>query len=224
MHWIRIRLKFPPFEKEHGLQSAFVRDMLVSQEGIKVVCQCQTQLLMLQHPSCPKAIKSIQIRYRLCHPTVTIGTPTVGFFLTPWRWVDLQQKYIKLPTIYHLITFLSTSCFNFLGKKKHRRKPYGKQSGLVSSLFTTQVTYIARTTVAMFWPWSSMIATITRFLNGTQIMWQTCGLGSFSSKKGTSYKLGCPPGQDASRHQDYYMFSRESLWLLQGGRTTQLIN
>ncbi len=25
------------------------------------------------------------------------------------------------------------------------------------------------------------------------------------------YELGCPPSQDASHHQEYYIFSRESL-------------
>ena len=37
------------------------------------------------------------------------------------------------------------------------------------------------------------------------------GPNRFQFEQELSYRLGLPPTQDASHHQDYYIFSRESL-------------
>ena len=117
---------------------------------------------MPQHQVAPRPMKSIKIRYVLRHPLVTIGIPTVVFLNSlalGWSLTKMHQ----IASIYHLITFLSTSCFNFLGNKN---TPETIRNNFI------QPSDIHRT--------DHRCNILTLEFDDCR---QTCRLGSFSSKK-----------------------------------------
>ena len=134
MHWISIKLKFPPFEKEHGLQKCLGKGHLSFPGGYQ-------SCLPMSNSAVDASTSKLPQSHQVDPDTVSLASsngynrnPNSCFFLNSFALGWSPTKMHHLPTIYHLITFLSTSAFDLLGKKTPPETIRNTQC-LVSSLY-----------------------------------------------------------------------------------------